>query len=78
MSLTPMIVVESVAESSAWYQKLLALTSAHGGDEFEMLMGEPGQLELMLHHQSFDKHPVLTDPREGTPGPGRAPVLQRG
>ena len=46
-----------------------------------MLMGESGELELMLHHQSFDKHPALTDPRGGEhvppPGPGHAPKFQR-
>ena len=69
MSCTPMIVVENVAGSSTWYQEVLGLTSAHGGDQFEMLMGKNG-LELMLHHVDFTEHPGMTDPREGTPGRG--------
>ncbi len=46
MKCTPMIVVRDVPASSRWYQQLLGLESAHGGDEFEMLMGDGG-LELM-------------------------------
>ncbi len=34
----PMIVVRDVEASSVWYQRLLGLTSGHGGKEFEMLM----------------------------------------
>ena len=70
MSCTPMIVVQDVAASSRWYQEILGLTSAHGGNEFEMLMGADGQLELMLHHLEFAEHPGIEDPREGTPGRG--------
>ncbi len=69
MSCTPMLVVQDVAASSKWYQDLLALKSAHGGDQFEMLMGKQG-LELMLHHVDFSEHPGIEDPREGTPGRG--------
>ena len=63
-----MLVVADVAASSKWYQELLSLTSAHGGDQFEMLMGEQG-LELMLHHVDFSEHPGIEDPREGTATP---------
>jgi len=72
MTCTPMIVVESVATSSRWYQDVLGLTSAHGGEEFEMLMdGE--KLLLMLHHLDFTEHPAVEDPRAG--GPGRGVLL---
>lgn len=69
MDCTPMIVVRDVTASSRWYQGLLGLESAHGGDEFEMLMGD-GRLQLMLHHTDFAEHPGIDDPREGTPGRG--------
>ena len=68
--LTPMLVVRDVAASSAWYVKLFGFASGHGGDEFEMLMGPGGSLELMLHHRVFEAHPGMTDPEEGTPGRG--------
>ena len=69
MTCYPMIVVHDVANSSAWYQQLLGLTSGHGGDEFEMLMAgdEPA---LMLHHMDFAEHPSIGDPREGGAGHG--------
>ena len=64
-----MLVVRDVPASSRWYQELLGLKSAHGGEEFEMLMGERG-LDLMLHHLDFAEHPGIEDPRQGTPGRG--------
>ena len=68
MDLTPMLVVKDVAASSEWYRRLLELESAHGGDEFEMLMSEGGELLLMLHHAEHDEHPGLETPdaRAGT------------
>lgn len=65
-----MIIVKDVAASSRWYQEVLGLESAHGGSEFEMLMGGDGQLALMLHHLDFSEHAAVEDPREGTPGRG--------
>lgn len=64
-----MLVVKSVSASSEWYQQLLGLKSGHGGDQFEMLMGEQG-MELMLHHLEFKEHTAVEDPREGTAGRG--------
>ena len=69
MDCTAMIVVRDVEASSRWYQKLLGLTSAHGGAEFEMLMGD-GRLQLMLHRREAIEHPAITDPGEGNPGRG--------
>lgn len=69
MKCYPMLGVSDVEASSQWYQQLLGLTSAHGGAEFEMLMDGP-DLVLTLHHREIDEHPVIADPREGTPGRG--------
>ena len=69
MHCTPMIVVRDVEQSSRWYQKLLGLTSAHGGSEFEMLMGDD-RLQLMLHHRDLVEHPEITDRGEGESGRG--------
>ena len=66
MSLTPMLVVADVPASSAWYTAVLGLSSGHGGEQFEMMMGADGQPELFLHHREFGEHPGMTDPREGT------------
>jgi len=65
-----MLIVADVPASAAWYGELFGFRGGHGGDQFEMMMGEDGQLELMLHHQEFGEHPGMTDPREGTPGRG--------
>ena len=69
MKCYPMLVVKDVSKSSAWYQRLLGLTSAHGGDEFEMLMAGD-DLVLTLHHHDVTEHPVIADPAEGVPGRG--------
>ncbi len=70
VDLTPMLVVRDVPASSKWYQDLLELTSAHGGDEFEMLVDDKGRMQLFLHHRDFGEHPGMSDPREGVPGRG--------
>lgn len=70
VDLTPMLVVRDVPASSKWYQGLLELTSAHGGDEFEMLVDDEGKMQLFLHHRDFGEHPGMSDPREGVPGRG--------
>ena len=70
MDITPMLVVRNVPASSKWYQGLLELTSAHGGDEFEMLADDEGKLQLFLHHREFSEHPGISDPGEGVPGRG--------
>ncbi|MBT8489157.1 MAG: VOC family protein [Gemmatimonadetes bacterium] len=69
MKCYPMLVVQDVPASSRWYQDLLGVTSAHGGDEFEMLMAGK-DLILTLHHRDVDEHPVIADPSDETPGRG--------
>ncbi|HUF99312.1 MAG TPA: VOC family protein [Ilumatobacter sp.] len=54
----PMLVCASVSASSRWYQDVLGLTSAHGGDEYEMLMSD-GHLVLQLHHADTQHHDHL-------------------
>lgn len=86
MKCTPLLIVDDVARSRAWYGDLLGLEGAHGGDEFEMLMSADGQLQLMLHHPATDEHAGIADPAEGKPGRGvllyfsvveLAPVFER-
>lgn len=69
MKCYPMLVVRDVASSSRWYQEFLGLTSAHGGDEFEMLMAGH-DLILTLHDREIAEHPVMSDPLDGDPGRG--------
>lgn len=56
----PMISCSSVSASSGWYQRVLGLCAAHGGDEYEMLTaGEHGPLVLQLHVVDAHEHAHL-------------------
>jgi catechol 2,3-dioxygenase-like lactoylglutathione lyase family enzyme len=55
MFATTMIDVADVEAASAWYQRLLGLTSGHGGPDFEMLMSGK-DLCLMLHRRYIADH----------------------
>lgn len=68
----PMITCASVSAASAWYQHILGLESAHGGDEYEMLTSD-GQLVLQLHELDVHEHPHLV--REGHPFGGNGVAL---
>lgn len=57
-----MLAVNDVEASSAWYQRLLGLTSDHGGPHYERLLSG-GTLVLQLHQRSVEHHHgVFTDP----------------
>lgn len=60
--LETIIAVKDVAKSSKWYQNLLNLKSNHGGDNFEMLANDKGQVVLCLHRWGEHEHPTMTDP----------------
>ncbi len=67
----PMITCSSVSGSSAWYQRVLGLHSAHGGDEYEMLMSG-GTLVLQLHEIDAHEHPALLGDGQSIGGNGVA------
>jgi catechol 2,3-dioxygenase-like lactoylglutathione lyase family enzyme len=70
----PMITCSSVTASSEWYQRVLGLVSAHGGDEYEMLTaGEHGPLVLQLHEVDAHEHAHLL--RDGQPLGGNGVAL---
>ncbi|QDT96038.1 VOC family protein [Gimesia aquarii] len=58
----PMIAVNDVPASSNWYQRLLNCQSGHGGDEYERLIADSGELVLQLHHWDAHEHPYMGDP----------------
>ena len=68
----PMITCTSVSASSDWYQRVLGFESAHGGDEYEMLMSD-GEMVLQLHEIDVHEHPSLL--REGQPLGGNGVAL---
>jgi catechol 2,3-dioxygenase-like lactoylglutathione lyase family enzyme len=51
----PLIAVRDVEASSRWYQKLLGVQSAHGGDEYERLMAGR-ELVMQLHAWTVEHH----------------------
>jgi catechol 2,3-dioxygenase-like lactoylglutathione lyase family enzyme len=67
-----LITCSSVSGSSEWYQTVLGLESAHGGDEYEMLMSD-GEMVLQLHESDADEHPALV--RDGEPLGGNGVAL---
>jgi catechol 2,3-dioxygenase-like lactoylglutathione lyase family enzyme len=52
----PLIAVLDVEASSRWYQRLLGCRSAHGGSEYERLVGPDDLLILQLHDWDVDHH----------------------
>jgi predicted enzyme related to lactoylglutathione lyase len=58
-----MLAVREVEASSRWYQRLLGLTSDHGGPEYERLLAD-GVLVLQLHHREVghDHGTFVDDP----------------
>ena len=59
----PIIGVLDVKKSSEWYQKLLGCNGSHGGDSFEMLTDEHGDVFLCLHKWGEHEHPTLSSPK---------------
>ncbi len=51
----PLIAVNDVEASSAWYQKLLGCKSDHGGTEYERLTMD-GVLVMQLHRFEVEHH----------------------
>lgn len=65
----PMIVVRDVRAASRWFQRVLGLTSGHGGEEYEMLM-DGDALVAQLHRWDTHEHPHLGDEADPSRGNG--------
>ena len=61
MKTDPIIAVNDVLTSSTWYQGVFGCTSMHGGDEFDILLADDGEVILCLHKWDVDDHPTMTD-----------------
>jgi catechol 2,3-dioxygenase-like lactoylglutathione lyase family enzyme len=73
----PIVAVKSVAESSAWYAKLLNAASNHpGAAVFDQIVDQEGGVLLCLHHwgpsglRGDHNYPSLSNPEKGNPGKG--------
>lgn len=62
MKFDPIIAVQDVAASSRWYQSILGCKSKHGGDEFDVLVNEEGEVVLCLHKWGEHEHPSMLKP----------------
>ena len=69
MKAQPMIAVDDVPAASAWYQRVLGLASAHGGDDYEQLVSD-GEVVLQLHAWDAQEHPELGRRTDTAPGQG--------
>jgi hypothetical protein len=65
----PLIAVQNVEASSAWYRRLLDCQSGHGRGEYEQLVRD-GEMLMQLHHWGDHDHPNLGDPNVASPGHG--------
>src|SRR6478735_1496748 len=52
----PLLAVEDVEATSAWFQRLLGLRSDHGGPDYERLIDADGTLVLQLHRWDVEHH----------------------
>ncbi|MGB7394620.1 MAG: VOC family protein [Pricia sp.] len=65
----PIIAVKDVEASSNWYQSVFGCRSMHGGNEFDILVSENGEVLLCLHKWGTDEHATMKDSTI-TPGNG--------
>ena len=69
MQIDPIIAVKDVPKASQWYQQVFGYTSQHGGNDFDVLLSEEGEIRLCLHRWGEHDHPSMKDPGI-TPGNG--------
>jgi predicted enzyme related to lactoylglutathione lyase len=65
----PLIALAEVEAGSRWFQRVLGLTSGHGGPEYEMLM-DGQHLVAQLHQWEADEHAYLGNQAEPSRGNG--------
>jgi predicted enzyme related to lactoylglutathione lyase len=65
----PLIALADVEAGSRWFQRVLGLSSGHGGSEYEMLM-DGDELVAQLHAWDADEHAHLGNPAEPSRGNG--------
>jgi len=68
----PIIGVQDVQASSAWYRELLGCSNNHPAkDSFDQLLDTDGTVLLCLHRwNEHENHPTLVSPNDGESGNG--------
>ena len=64
----PIIAVKDVEASSEWYQSAFGCRSAHGGNEFEILVSENNDVLLCLHKWGAHNHLTMTSTEDAGNG----------
>ena len=64
----PIIAVNDVPASAAWYQEVFGCTGMHGGGHFEILLDGIGEVLVCLHQWGTHEHPTMIEPVQ--PGNG--------
>ena len=64
----PIIAVNDVPASAAWYQEVFGCTGMHGGEHFEILLDRKGEVLICLHQWGTHEHPTMIEPVQ--PGNG--------
>ena len=59
MKIDPIIAVKNVSETSQWYQTVFDCRSIHGGDEFDVLVNQEGEVFICLHQWGEHEHPTM-------------------
>ena len=55
----PIIAVQDIKTSSAWYQTVFGFSSIHEGDHFDILVNEKEEVMLCLHPWGEHGHPTM-------------------
>ncbi len=66
MKVDPIIAVKNVRESAKWYEAIFGCKSAHGGNEFDILVAENSEVLLCLHKWDEHDHPTMKSANNST------------
>lgn len=64
MKADPIIAVNDVQASSKWYQSILSCIGTHGGENFEVLKSDEGEVLLCLHKWGEHEHPTMLEAKQ--------------
>jgi len=62
MKIDPIIAVNDVEKSSAWYLSVFEWSSKHGGNDFDVLVSKTNEIVLCLHKWGQHDHPTMQNP----------------
>ena len=57
----PILAVNDVPASGAWYGEIFGCTGMHGGGHFEILVDGKGEVLVCLHQWGTHEHPTMVE-----------------